>query len=348
MASLNSLSAFSRSIRRAAEFKSIQPLLRTVQLGQDEEITEEHRHREHENEPPEDAGPGEERDDSQFPGQMRNVNQGGENEQTPLLSQDKPDGTGDDSTGLTPLSQKLHEYSHHRVQELSRQREESRAQQKDEGREPLLIKKVQRDDGTEAEVIVGQSTLPQTIFNSSNVLIGVGMLSLPLGIRYAGWIIGLGSLIASSFITKYTAGLLAKCLDVDSSLSNFADIAYIAFGEKGRFTTSVLFMLELTAACVSLVILFADSLKGLIDGPDDVHWKILCGCILAPLNFLPMRWLSFTSFLGIFCGILLILVTFIAGSLKSTSPGSLLDVATTYAWPEHWEALPLSFGLIMG
>lgn len=173
------------------------------------------------------------------------------------------------------------------------------------------------------------------------------MLSLPLGIRYAGWIIGLGSLIASALVTKYTASLLAKCLDVDPSLTNFADIAYIAFGEKGRFATSLIFTLELMAACISLVILFADSLKSLIDGPDDVHWKILCGFILAPLNFLPMRWLSFTSFLGIFCGILLIIVTFIAGFLKSTSPGSLIDEATTYALPENWKALPLSFGLIM-
>jgi solute carrier family 32 (vesicular inhibitory amino acid transporter) len=207
---------------------------------------------------------------------------------------------------------------------------------------------VQRDDGTEAEIIVGQSTFPQTIFNSSNVLIGVGMLSLPLGIRYAGWVIGLGALIVSAFATKYTASLLAKCLDVDSSLANFADIAYIAFGEKGRITTSVIFTLELTAACVGLVILFADSLKSLIPGPDDLHWKILCGCILAPLTFIPMRWLSLTSFLGIFCGIAVIITAIVGGSLKATAPGSLRDVALTHAFPEQWAALPLSFGLIMG
>lgn len=155
-------------------------------------------------------------------------------------------------------------------------------------------------------------------------------------------------LFFSAFVTKYTASLLAKCLDIHSSLANFADIAYVAFGEKGRFITSVIFTFELTAACISLVILFADSLKSLVEGPDEVHWKILCGCILAPLNFLSMRWLSFTSFLGIFCGILLIIVTFVAGFLKSSSPGSLLGVATTYALPQQWKALPLSFGLLMG
>lgn len=165
------------------------------------------------------------------------------------------------------------------------------------------------------------------------------MLTLQLGVIL---------LVCSAIVTKYTANLLAKCLDIHSSLANFADIAYAAFGQHGRFFTSLIFTLELTAACVSLIILFADSLESLIEGTDAVHWKIICGCILAPLNFLPMCWLSYTSFLGIICGILLIIVTLVAGFLKASSPGSLLEVATTHAFPENWKALPLSFGLLMG
>ena len=73
-----------------------------------------------------------------------------------------------------------------------------------------MTKKIHRDDGTKAEVIVGQSTLAQTIFNSFNVLIGIGMPSLPLGIRYAGWVIGLRGLITSALVTKYKAILMTK------------------------------------------------------------------------------------------------------------------------------------------
>ena len=54
-------------------------------------------------------------------------------------------------------------------------------------REPLLVKRVEGEDGKVGAVIVGQSTLPQTVFNSVNVLVGVGLLSLPLGLRYSGW-----------------------------------------------------------------------------------------------------------------------------------------------------------------
>jgi vesicular inhibitory amino acid transporter len=57
----------------------------------------------------------------------------------------------------------------------------------DKEREPLLVKAVVTEEGKVEHVIVGQSTLPQTVFNSVNVLIGIGLLSLPLGLRYSGW-----------------------------------------------------------------------------------------------------------------------------------------------------------------
>jgi vesicular inhibitory amino acid transporter len=57
----------------------------------------------------------------------------------------------------------------------------------DKEREPLLVKTVSTEEGVVQRVIVGQSTLPQTVFNSVNVLIGVGLLSLPLGLMYSGW-----------------------------------------------------------------------------------------------------------------------------------------------------------------
>lgn len=133
-----------------------------------------------------------------------------------------------------------------------------------------------------------------------------------------------------------------------TSLFPASDIAFVAFGEKGRVTTSLLITLELMVACVGLVILFADTLASLIPGPGLVAWKVVCGCILAPLQFLPMRLLGFTSFLGIFCGLIIIVVGVVMGLVKEHSPGSLRYVATTYALPHHWKALPLSFGLIMG
>jgi len=171
--------------------------------------------------------------------------------------------------------------------------------QTNEEREPLIVKEVEQD-GKIVLAVSGQSTLPQTVFNATNVLIGVGLLSLPLAIKYSGMVCGTVFLFSASIITAYTANLLAKCLDLDVSLITFADLAFISYGPKARLVTGVLFMLELLAACVALVVLFADTLNLLIPGIGVTEWKVICGFVLIPLNFVPLRLLSFTSVLGIF------------------------------------------------
>jgi vesicular inhibitory amino acid transporter len=200
--------------------------------------------------------------------------------------------------------------------------------------QPILVKEVEQD-GKIVLQVEGQSTLPQTVFNSIkyvvtlvnpggespswflsfffllsfffflltslvSVLIGVGLLSLPMGLNYSGWLVGMTFLFLAAVVTAYTAKLLAKCMDLDPSLISFSDVAYISFGRNARFATSILFTLELVAACVALIVLFADSLDLLFPGLLSVdHWKVLCAFVLIPLNFLPLRLLSFTSFIGI-------------------------------------------------
>ncbi|KAJ5081391.1 hypothetical protein NUU61_009655 [Penicillium alfredii] len=214
-------------------------------------------------------------------------------------------------------------------------------------REPLLVKHVQRDDGTSEGVIVGQSTVPQTTFNSVNVLIGIGLLSLPLAMKQAGWLLGLLFLVYSAITTSYTAKILAKCLDVDRTLVTYADLAYISFGHHARLVTSFLFCMELLGACVALVVLFADSLYALVPGLSIIQWKMVCGLVLVPLNFLPLRFLSVTSILGIISCTSIVVLVCVDGLIKPDAPGSLRQPASTFLFPENWATLPLSFGLIM-
>ncbi|KAJ5885678.1 hypothetical protein N7504_011514 [Penicillium tannophilum] len=214
-------------------------------------------------------------------------------------------------------------------------------------REPLLLKHVEHEDGTHEEIVIGQSTVPQTVFNSVNVLIGIGLLSLPLAMKYAGWLLGLLFLVYSAITTAYTAKILAKCLDVDRSLVTYADLAYISFGQNARLVTSFLFCLELLGACVALVVLFADSLYALVPGLSIFQWKMVCGLVLIPLNFLPLRFLSVTSILGIISCTSIVILICVDGLIKPDAPGSLQQPASTFLFPENWATLPLSFGLIM-
>ena len=185
------------------------------------------------------------------------------------------------------------------VRQLSKARTESDSEVPDKEQEPLLVKVVEREDGKLVRIVLGQSTLPQTVFNSVNVLIGVGLLSLPLGLRHSGWLIGLTFLLLAALTTRYTAGLLARCLTLDDSLVTFADLAHVSFGSKARLPVSLLFTVELIATSVALVVLFGDSLYALLPIWGVLEWKILCGLVLIPLSFVPLRYLSFTSVLGI-------------------------------------------------
>ncbi|KAI0480334.1 transmembrane amino acid transporter [Xylariaceae sp. FL0804] len=231
--------------------------------------------------------------------------------------------------------------------DLWRQQQESGTNVPDGERPPILVKEVEQD-GKIVLAVSGQSTLPQTIVNSTNVLIGVGLLSLPMGLKYAGWVFGLVSLCLCAAVTSWTARLLAKCMDIDTTMITFSDVAFISFGRKARIATAVLFSLELLAACVALIVLFADSLSLLF--PDTLsvtEWKIVCTLVLIPLQFAPLSLLSVTSFVGVICCLSIAIVVILDGLLKAHTPGSLIEPATTYLFPANWLTLPLSFGLLM-
>ncbi|KAI1426185.1 transmembrane amino acid transporter protein-domain-containing protein [Xylaria sp. FL1777] len=231
--------------------------------------------------------------------------------------------------------------------ELWRQQHESGANVPDGERPPILVKEIEQD-GKIVLAVSGQSTLPQTIVNSTNVLIGVGLLSLPMGLRYAGWVVGIIALVLCAAVTSWTAGLLSKCMDLDSTIITFSDIAFISFGRKARVATAVLFTLELLAACVALIVLFADSLALLFPGTLSLtEFKVVCTLVLIPLQFAPLALLSVTSFVGIICCLGIGVIVILDGLIKQTTPGSLVEPAATYLFPANWLTLPLSFGLLM-
>ena len=159
MAWLNSISEFSRSSRRASIFKDPLPALRETTSQNDQHQT---------------AEPSNTQDESSSalePSEQDRHSTTDQDERTPLL--DSHDTRSNDEEAGDPLLRsKLQKEAYDRVEQMNRQREECRAKQNEDEREPLLIEKIRRSDGTQAEVIIGQSTLPQTVFNSSNGVLG--------------------------------------------------------------------------------------------------------------------------------------------------------------------------------
>ncbi|KAF5021108.1 hypothetical protein F66182_6850 [Fusarium sp. NRRL 66182] len=212
--------------------------------------------------------------------------------------------------------------------------------------EPILVKEVKQGDKV-VLAVEGQSTLPQSVFNSINAIIGVGLLSLPLAFQMTGWILGLFLITLTAGVTAHTGKLLAKCMDYDPSLITYSDLAYVSFGTRARVIVSALFSLELVGACVALVILFADSLGLLLPGLATVNtWKVIASGLVLVLNALPLRLLSYTSVVGIFSTFCIVMIVIIDGIYKPDYPGSLREPATTYLLPSNWLALPLAYGLL--
>lgn len=209
---------------------------------------------------------------------------------------------------------------------------------------------IEDKNGNSVAVLEGQSTAPQTIFNSINVLIGVGLLALPVGIYKAGWIFGVPILIACALTTYWTATLLSKAMDTDHTIMTYADLGYASYGSLAKLFISIIFLLDLIGSGVSLIVLFSDSLFALCG--DDITWtrtrfKLVSFIVLTPFTFMPLPILSLFSLFGIASTISITLLVFILGLTKASAPGSLLDAMPTNMWPASKIQLLLGLGILM-
>ncbi|KAK6465997.1 transmembrane amino acid transporter protein-domain-containing protein [Scheffersomyces coipomensis] len=212
------------------------------------------------------------------------------------------------------------------------------------------LKKIEDKDGNVVTVLAGQSTAPQTIFNSINVLIGVGLLALPVGILKAGWIIGVPLLVLCGIVTYWTASLLSKSMDTDSTIMTYADLGYAAYGATAKLIISLLFSIDLLGAGVALIVLFSDSLFALL-GDDEVwtrtRFKYISFIVLTPFTFMPLPILSIFSLFGIMSTISITILVMVCGFLKPDAPGSLLQIMPTNLWPQSWPDTLLAIGILM-
>lgn len=211
------------------------------------------------------------------------------------------------------------------------------------------LKKVEDKDGNVVTVVAGQSTAPQTVFNSVNVMIGVGLLALPVGLLKAGWVLGFPLLVACCLSTGWTASLLSKIMDRDNTLMTFADLGYMSYGSTAKLLISLIFSIDLLGAGVSLVVLFSDSLYALVGSEfwTKTRFKLLAFVVLTPFTFVPLLVLSIVSLMGIMSTITITLLVVICGLVKQTLPGSLIQVMPTNLWPESIPLLLAALGILM-
>ena len=105
----------------------------------------------------------------------------------------------------------------------------------------------------------GQSGVAGATFNLTNGIIGAGIVGLPFALSEAGFVTGLGILIAVVVMTHYTLKLLIETGRGNACFS-YEAVAERAFGPAGYFTLLIFQALTCFGACVAYFVLIGDTL----------------------------------------------------------------------------------------
>lgn len=173
--------------------------------------------------------------------------------------------------------------------------------------------------------VSARSTFLQSVFNAVNVLVGIGILALPLAFRCGGWLGGLFTFLFCALGTNYTAKIIARCLDASPGASTYGDMGAAAFHEGGRAFVSSIFIVELMTIGIAMVVLLGDGIQSFWPEIDLLTVRLLSFAILTPTMFLPMRQLAITSLIGIVACVALLLTVAVDGFTKHNRPGSLWE-----------------------
>ncbi|RDX70114.1 Amino acid transporter AVT1D, partial [Mucuna pruriens] len=187
-----------------------------------------------------------------------------------------------------------------------------------------------------------QCSFAKSVINGTNILCGIGLLTIPYAIKKGGWL-SLILLIMFTIICCYTGMLLIRCLESNPELKTYPDIGQAAFGIAGRLGIVVSTIRDyMQGSCVEYIILVSDNLSSLFPnthltfgGTNFNNEQIFA--ITAAVLVLPTVWLrnlsllSYISVGGIFATIVVALCLFWVGMMDQVvgfKPGEkVLDLA---------------------
>ena len=180
------------------------------------------------------------------------------------------------------------------------------------------------EEGLRVEKVRGQASrpasVPSAIFNTTNTIIGGGVLALPFAFANAGLVVGvvLVVLIAClSWLTShYLATLTKHCLR--SSGRSYRSVAQVAFGTPGAFAVDLCFIVFLFGGCVGYVVIMGDILTPYFEqlagwSPKaENRWlveAVVTFCFAYPLSLLKkIDMLKYTSLAALLCICYLVIV----------------------------------------
>jgi len=212
----------------------------------------------------------------------------------------------------------------------------------------------------------------QSVFNSTNLLMGVGLLSLPYACRLAGWM-GVPILLLLAGMTNYTAKIIGEIMDYQPSqklrdgpgayaIMGFADMGSVAFGDVGKYFMFTIFFIETAGYACVYIIIEAENLKSQLMSWDafssfqQTDWLLLSTVVFLPPMWLPnLSVLSYMSAFGVLSSLTLLFGVVLEGAI-GVAPNKqyCVEPHCTGSWihpspttPYIFSDLPIVIGLVM-
>lgn len=204
------------------------------------------------------------------------------------------------------------------------------------------------NDAPIAETPQGNSTFMQAVFNLVNIMMGIGLLTLPFALKSSGWI-GIVLLWIMGFVTNYTGKALVDCANAIQERSGsqkkvgYEEIAEAAFGTIGRLIVSSIIYIELFGTCAILLVCEGDNLFNILGATaaaaNSAGYMLLAALVVIPTLWLPdLRSLSPLGAAGLsatVCVTSAVIYNLVTGNF----PGGVTTLA-------DWSTLPLLFGIM--
>jgi len=225
----------------------------------------------------------------------------------------------------------------------------------------------------------GKSTVPQCIFNLSNILMGMGLLALPFVYKCAGWLGGTAILVSFGFICSYTSLLIGRLLNGDprpghifddspfktplppgsdhkmarmlKPLKSFPQIARESFGDLGAIVLSVTLYFELFSCLAVYFVSLGDHMHNLVPILSmRAHMILMAFAVAAPTIILRTpTLLSYLSAVGTVATVFVVLsVCLVAITYGDMSEKVAFSAAEPPPYHVMWRptGMPIALGLV--
>jgi len=188
-------------------------------------------------------------------------------------------------------------------------------------------------------------TPPQASFNLINLVVGLGIMSIPYCFKIGGSFFSIIFLILIGFSAKYTASLIGKCIKKDNSFNSLAVMSLKLFGTTGCTIISTFFIFDLFFSMMADLILVKDTLHLLFPFISPFVCLLISYSFCTSLTWIKkLVTLSWVSLIGLLSMFALFLILIFNGLATPNAPGSLWEREKPNMWPESF----LGFCAILG